>query len=96
MQILQDLKSRVLILIPEARVSVEDKGVTDARFVSMAAKGLNGKTPPGGKPHATDGDRASVDCNRRGPSISLNFQSRGKPVERGAWQGLGPEQHNSA
>jgi hypothetical protein len=35
------LKSRVLILLREGRVSVEDKGVTDARLVSVDVKGVS-------------------------------------------------------
>ncbi len=42
MWILQDLKSRVLILMHGGRVSVEDKGVTDERFVSVEDKGVRG------------------------------------------------------
>jgi len=38
------LKSRVLILLREGLVSVEDKGVTDARLVSVDVKGLSSES----------------------------------------------------
>ena len=38
-----ELKSPVLILLREGRVSVEDKGVTGARLVSVDVKALTGE-----------------------------------------------------
>ena len=42
------LKSRVLIFLREGLVSVEDKGVTDASFVSVDSKGVSIGGPRGG------------------------------------------------
>ncbi len=70
MWILQDLKSRVLILMHGGRVSVEDKGVTDERFVSVEDKGVRGIDGLQGG----GGNQLSVE--EGSPSTSLSAGSR--------------------